>query len=162
MRIYDSLIKTENGTEEVLLAWLYTEKEINAYNDERYDDLFLLEDYCDDDIYYYFIGDSEKPYKNMVMDDFVILELGLWSAKYAVQLSYYHWNSETNEEYEKWVYVGTEGEHKIFVMDDEVTDRTKLFDTASEAGAYIDKYFYDDDEKRCCYSTVRIIEVRGE
>ena len=162
MRIYDSLIKTENGTEEVLLAWLYTEKEINAYNDERYDDLFQFEDYCDDDIYYYFIGDNEKPYKKKAMDDFVILELGVGHVKYAVQLSYYCWNSETNEEYEKWVYVGTEGEHKIFVMDDEITDRTKLFDTASEAGEYIDKHFYDDNGKRCCYSTVRIIEVKGE
>ena len=82
--------------------------------------------------------------------------------KYAIQLSYYHWNSETNEEYEKWVYVGVEGVHKIFVMDDDMTDRTKLFNTAAEAGAYVDKHFSDDDGKRCCYSTVRIIEVKGK
>ena len=75
--------------------------------------------------------------------------------KYAIQLSYYMWNSEKNEEYEKWVYVGImNDEHRTFVMDDEVVDRTKLFDTAAEAGAYLDKHFPDDPGKRCSYSTV--------
>lgn len=83
--------------------------------------------------------------------------------KYAIQLSYYMWDSEKNEEYEKWVYVGImNDEHRTFVMDDEVADRTKLFNTAAEAGAYLDKHFPDDPGKRCSYSTVRIVEVKGE
>ena len=79
--------------------------------------------------------------------------------KYAIQLSYYMWNSETETEYEKWMYLGLQGKLKIFVGDDEITDRTKLFDTATEAGAYVDKHFGKDGMQRCSFSTVRIVEV---
>lgn len=78
--------------------------------------------------------------------------------KYAIEVSYYHFNSETNEEYEKWVVLGLMGEKKIFVFDDRVCERTKLFNTAKEAGEYVDKHF-SPDKQRCCFSTVRIVEV---
>ena len=78
--------------------------------------------------------------------------------KYAIQVSYYMYNSETDTEYEQWLYLALEGKHKIFVFEDDVTERTKLFDTVREAGEYIDKHF-GADEQRCSYSTVRIVEI---
>jgi len=78
--------------------------------------------------------------------------------KYAIQVSYYMYNSETDTEYEQWLYLGLQGEHKIFVFDDYITDQTKLFDSAKEAGEYVDKHF-GSDKQRCSYSTVRMVEV---
>ena len=78
--------------------------------------------------------------------------------KYAIQASYYMWDDVRETEYEEWVYLGLEGEHKLFVFDELVNKRTKLFDTATEAGAYVDKHFGENDA-RTSYSTVRIVEV---
>jgi hypothetical protein len=68
------------------------------------------------------------------------------------------YNSETNAEYEEWLYLALKGKNKIFIFEDEVNEKTKLFDTAREAGEYVDKYF-GADEQRCNFSTVRIVEV---
>lgn len=76
--------------------------------------------------------------------------------KYAIQVSYYMYNSETDTEYEQWLYL--ELEDKMFVFEDNVSDKTKLFDTAREAGEYVDKHFGKDDQ-RASYSTVRIVEI---
>ena len=78
--------------------------------------------------------------------------------KYAIQVSYYMWNNITDSEYEEWLYLALEGERKIFVFEEEITDRTKLFDTATEAGTYVDKHF-GADKQRASYSSVRIVEV---
>lgn len=78
--------------------------------------------------------------------------------RYVIMASYYMYNAGSNTEYEDWLYLGTEGEHKIFVFDDDVTERTKLFDTAKEAGEYLDKHF-PPDKQRCSFSTVRIVEI---
>lgn len=78
--------------------------------------------------------------------------------KYAIQVSYYMYDSETNAEYEEWLYLALKGKNKIFIFEDEVNKKTKLFDTAKEAGEYVDKYF-GADEQRCSFSTVRIVEV---
>lgn len=80
--------------------------------------------------------------------------------KYAIQVSYYMYNSETDEEYEEWLYLALEGKLKIFVFRDEIDEETKLFDTAKEAGEYVDKYFGADDQ-RINYSKVRIVEVKS-
>ena len=80
--------------------------------------------------------------------------------KYAIQVSYYMYNSETDTEYEQWMYLGIKGEHRIFVFDFNVEERTKLFDSAKEAGEYIDKFFgLDKIEQRCSFNTVRLVEV---
>ena len=79
--------------------------------------------------------------------------------KYAIQVSYYMYDSEADREYEEWLYLALEGEMKIFVFEEDVTEKTKLFDTAKEAGEYIDKHF-SKDEQRCSFSTVRIVEVK--
>lgn len=78
--------------------------------------------------------------------------------KYAIQVSYYMWNSKTETEYEEWLYLALD-EHRVFFFEDHVIEQTKLFDTASEAGAYVDKHF-GPDKQRCSYSTVRIVEVK--
>ena len=78
--------------------------------------------------------------------------------KYAIQVSYYMYNSETDTDYEEWLYFGLKGKYKIFVFDDDVKKRTKLFNTAKEAGEYVDKHFSSDNQ-RCSFSTVRIVEV---
>ena len=78
--------------------------------------------------------------------------------KYAIQVSYYMYNSETDTEYEEWLYLALKGKNRIFIFEDEVNKKTKLFDTAREAGEYVDKYF-GADEQRCSFSTVRIVEV---
>lgn len=78
--------------------------------------------------------------------------------KYAIQLNMYHYDSKTDKEYESWVFVGVDGKWKIFVMDDEVTDKTKLFKNATEAGEYLDMFF-GPDKQRASYSSARIVEV---
>lgn len=78
--------------------------------------------------------------------------------KYAIMVSYYMWNEKESKEYEEWLYLALEGERKLFVFEENVTDRTKLFDTAKEAGEYLDKHF-GPDKQRCSYSTVKIVEV---
>ena len=69
------------------------------------------------------------------------------------------WNAETETEYTEWLYLGLEGKSKIFIFDDEVNERTKLFDAAIEAGQYVDKYF-GADQQRCSFESVRIVEVK--
>lgn len=78
--------------------------------------------------------------------------------KYAIQVSYYMYDGTTDNEYEEWLYLALEGKHKIFIFEDEVNEKTKLFATAKEAGEYVDKHFGADNQ-RCSFSTVRIVEV---
>ena len=80
--------------------------------------------------------------------------------KYAIQASYYMYNSETDTEYEQWLYLAIEGERKIFVFDEDVSNRTKIFNTAKEAGDYLDKHF-SPDKMRCSFSTMRIVEINN-
>lgn len=80
--------------------------------------------------------------------------------KYAIQASYYMYDSETDTEYEQWLYLAIEGERKIFVFEEDISDRTKIFDTAKEAGAYLDKHF-SPNKTRCSFSTMRIVEINN-
>ena len=81
--------------------------------------------------------------------------------KYAIQASYYMWNEETEQEYTQWLYIGTESKFKLFLFEEEINENTKLFDTAAEAGKYLDKYF-SPDECRISFKNVRIVEVTGK
>ena len=78
--------------------------------------------------------------------------------KYAIQGSRYMVDKDTDNEYVQWMYIGTEGKLKLFVFEKEVTKDTKLFDTAREAGEYMDNHF-GPDKVRCGFSSVRIVEV---
>ena len=78
--------------------------------------------------------------------------------KYAIQASCYIWSNITDSEYEEWNYVGVEGKHKIFIFEEDVTKKTKIFDSATEAGEYVDKHF-GADKVRLSYSGVRIVEI---
>lgn len=79
--------------------------------------------------------------------------------KYAIQVSLYMWDDENKTEYEQWHYIAIKGKHKIFIFEEDVTENTKLFDTAAEAGAYVDKHF-GANAMRLQYSEVRIVEVK--
>ena len=77
--------------------------------------------------------------------------------KYAIMADYNMWDEEKGE-YSKWMYLGTEGKLRLFVFEEEINENTKLFDTATEAGKYIDKHF-GSKEGRICYNSVRLVEV---
>lgn len=80
--------------------------------------------------------------------------------KYAIQADYWMWSEELGEHTEP-EYLGLEGKYKIFVFEEEVTERTKLFDTAKEAGEYVDKHFNPEKrETMVSFDTVRIVEVK--
>lgn len=79
--------------------------------------------------------------------------------KYAIQASYYIWNNETEQEYTQWLYLGTEGKLKLFVFEEDINENTKLFDTATDAGKYLDKHF-PPDKQRYSFENVRIVEVK--
>lgn len=81
--------------------------------------------------------------------------------KYAIQVSYYMWNAETETEYEEWLYLGVEDKLKIFVFEGEINEQTKLFNSATGAGQYVDEHF-GSETQRCSFSLVRIVEVKGE
>ena len=101
--------------------------------------------------------DEDKAEGNYTPDFYEIVEVED-DIKYAIQVDYLMWNEETQTDYTEWLYLGLMGEHRIFVFDDNVEERTKLFDTATEAGAYVDKHF-GRDAMRCSYNNVRIVEV---
>ena len=77
--------------------------------------------------------------------------------KYVIMANYYIYK-EGDDEYTEPLYLGLEGPLKIFVFDEEVNERTKLFDTAKEAGEYLDKHF-GSDEKRISFKSMQIVEV---
>ena len=77
--------------------------------------------------------------------------------KYAIMAYYYMWDEELEREYQEWLYLGVD-EKRIFVFDDEVNERTKLFDTATEAGQYLDSHF-GKERTRCSFSKMKIVEV---
>ena len=77
--------------------------------------------------------------------------------KYAIMADYNMWDDEKKEEYSKWMYLGVEDKLRLFIFDEEINENTKLFDTATEAGKYIDKHFSEDN--RICYKNVRMVEV---
>lgn len=78
--------------------------------------------------------------------------------KYAIQVSYHMYNNEIDEEYDSWMYLALEGKLKLFIFEEDITEKTKLFDTAKAAGEYVDKHF-GQESNRCSYSTVRIVEI---
>ena len=79
------------------------------------------------------------------------------NVKYAIVANYYMYK-EGDDDYTEPVYLGLEGEHKIFVFDEKVNERTKLFKTAKEAGEYVDKHF-SPDKVRMSFKSVQIVEV---
>ena len=80
--------------------------------------------------------------------------------KYAIKADYYMWNEEKGM-YTEELYLGIEGPHKLFVFDDQITERTKIFNSAREAGEYIDaRDSLNNDAIRCSFESVKIVEVK--
>lgn len=81
--------------------------------------------------------------------------------KYAIVANYYHEDPEGKLDYiTKPEYLGLEGKAKIFIFEDTVTEKTKLFGTAKEAGEYVDVHF-GPDKMRCSFESVMIVEVEA-
>jgi len=80
---------------------------------------------------------------------------------YVIKVQRYAENPNNPEDIDYTVpaYVGTEGKLKIFVLEDEMTENTKRFKTAKEAGEYVDKHF-GADAQRISWKTVSIEEIQ--
>ena len=74
--------------------------------------------------------------------------------KYYILVDYFMYSDEKGD-YTEPLYLGVEGEHKIFVFDKEVSARTKIFTSAKEAGEYVDKHFSD---MPMSYENLRIVQ----
>ncbi len=81
--------------------------------------------------------------------------------KYAIIATCYGWDGENGCEKDEELYVAVEGEYKILIFEDSITNKTKLFSTAKEAGEYVDKHFGANDQ-RASYRTVKTVEVTTE
>lgn len=82
--------------------------------------------------------------------------------RYVIKCNYYHVNpNDPNDmDYTKPEFLGTEGKLGIFVWEDEVTERTKIFNNATEAGQYLDKHdALNGYRQRCWCSDVYIAEL---
>lgn len=69
-------------------------------------------------------------------------------------------NDENDFDYTKPKYLGVEGEKKLYIFDEKIVGRTKVFATATEAGEYVDKHFRN--AQRCSYKTIDIVEIADE
>ena len=78
--------------------------------------------------------------------------------KYVIQVNLYMYNEETEKEYTQWNYLAVEGKLRLLIFEEDITNKTKIFNTATEAGEYVDKYFGSDDA-RIQFDRVRIMEV---
>ena len=76
---------------------------------------------------------------------------------YAIMVDYYRWSEEKGD-YTEPLYLALEGERKLFTFEGSVTERTKVFKTAKEAGEYVDKHFWID-KQRVCFKNVKIVEI---
>ena len=66
---------------------------------------------------------------------------------YVIVVDYYMYSEEKGM-YTEPAYLGLEGEHKLFVFDEQIVNRTKTFNTAKDAGEYVDKHF---SKQSCCF-----------
>lgn len=80
--------------------------------------------------------------------------------KYAIKADYYMWSEEKGEHTEE-LYLALEGPKKLFVFEEDITERTKLFDTAREAGEYIDaRDSLNGKGMRMSFKSLKIVEVK--
>ena len=76
--------------------------------------------------------------------------------KYALQMDLYM-VSENAREYRKWHYLAVDSVSKAFHFETKITKETKLFDSAREAGEYLDKYWAN--KSRYQFKSIKIVEV---
>ena len=63
--------------------------------------------------------------------------------KFMIQVARYMYSDEKGE-YTEWQYLGTEGKLKLIISEESVTDNTKVFSSAKEAGEYLDRMVAKD------------------
>lgn len=78
--------------------------------------------------------------------------------KYVLIANVYFLDPITNEEYTKPRYVATQGEKRLLTFKDRIDENTKVFETATEAGKYLDEHF-GDESRRSQFTKMDIIEI---
>ena len=79
--------------------------------------------------------------------------------KYAIMVDYnVDYDEEKDEVIGMPMYLGLEGEHKLFIFNTEIIDSTKLFDSAKEAGEYVDKYL-SDSNSQISFTNLKIVQI---
>lgn len=76
---------------------------------------------------------------------------------FAIMVDYYCWSEEKGE-YTMPLYLGVEGPRKLFIFEEEVTANTKKFETAEQAGKYLDLRLNMLGCGSCC-ENVRIVGI---
>lgn len=74
---------------------------------------------------------------------------------YAIMVNYHMWNEQKGE-YDEPHYLGLMGEKRIFVFDPNVTERTKIFTSLSEALNYIKFHKLNDS---ICFDKARPVTI---
>lgn len=77
---------------------------------------------------------------------------------YAIMVNYHMWNEEKGE-YDEPMYLGLEGEKRIFIFEPYVTERTKIFTTLKEALKYISKY---NLKESICFEKTRPVIISNK
>lgn len=75
--------------------------------------------------------------------------------KFMIQVARYMYSDERGE-YTEWQYLGTEGKLKLIVTENDITENTKVFNSAKEAGEYVDKML-EKDYYRINFADIRIV-----
>ena len=75
--------------------------------------------------------------------------------KFMIQVARWMYSDERGE-YTEWMYLGAEGKLKLIVTEEEVTENTKVFDSAEKAGKYVDEMLAKDYFK-INFADVRIV-----
>lgn len=75
--------------------------------------------------------------------------------KFYIQVARWMYSDEKGE-YVEWQYLGTEGKLKLIITEDEITENTKEFDSAKDAGEYVDKILAKD-YFRINFADIRIV-----
>ena len=58
--------------------------------------------------------------------------------KFMIQVARWMYSDERGE-YTEWMYLGVEGKLKLIVTEEEITENTKVFNSAEKAGKYVDE-----------------------
>lgn len=75
--------------------------------------------------------------------------------KFMIQVARYMYSDEKGE-YVEWMYLGTDGKLKLIITEEEITENTKVFDSAEKAGKYVDEMLAKDYFK-INFADVRIV-----
>lgn len=82
-------------------------------------------------------------------------EIKTMENKFMIQVARWMYSDEKGE-YTEWQYLGTEGKLKLIITENNITENTKIFNSAKEAGEYVDKML-EKDYYRINFADIRIV-----